>query len=153
MSPSISFSGTTLRGPFWDLIIKGEKTQTIRKPRKRPFKVGDTLYLYWKMRQPKDKKPVHLIAEAPCISVRHITLRDLWNNHENARADGFASIYEFRDWFYPDWRQSFSYPLLMDELSKIKLTVVGWGELTNILGLFDQEHVDRIMADLKAGLV
>ena len=98
--PSISFSGTPMRGAFWDLIIKGEKTQTIRKPRKRPFKVGDTLYLYWKMRQPKDKKPVHLIA-----------------------------------------------------LSKIKRTVVGWGELSNILGLFDQEHVERIMADLRAGKV
>lgn len=151
--PSVSFSGTTTRGPFWDLILKGEKTQTIRKPRKRPFKVDDTLYHYWKMRQPKDKKPVHLIAEAPCISVIPVTLNQLWEDKENAKADGFGSIYEFRDWFYPDWRKSWSYYLFMAELSKIKLTVIKWGELSNILGLFNPEDIEGIKAHLKERLV
>jgi len=148
--PSISFSGITSRGPLWKLIIKREKTQTIRKPRKRPFKVGDTLYLYWKMRQPKAKKLVHLIGEAPCIKVRSVNLLDMWNDRENARADGFGSIFEFRDWFYPEWRLSFSYPLLKAELKKEKYTIIYWGELTNILGTLSPEQVADIMEALQS---
>ena len=148
MSPVVYFKGTTKLGPFWELIIQGKKTQTIRKPRKRPFKVGDTLYLYWDRWTPKAKKTVHLIAEAPCISVRHVRLNNLWSDWENARADGFINISEFRDWFYPDWRNISSYPRLIDELYKIELTVVGWGELTNLRGLFNPEDIEGIAAFL-----
>lgn len=35
---------------FKDKIQDGSKRQTIRKLRKRPIKVGDTLYIYWKLR-------------------------------------------------------------------------------------------------------
>jgi len=35
---------------FKDKILNGEKRQTIRKARKTPIKVGDTLYLYWILR-------------------------------------------------------------------------------------------------------
>jgi len=31
-------------------LLDGSKTQTIRKPRKHPIKVGDKLFIYWKLR-------------------------------------------------------------------------------------------------------
>lgn len=42
--PSLSFSA------FKEKILDGSKCQTIRKPRKRPLKVGDKLYVFWKLR-------------------------------------------------------------------------------------------------------
>ena len=30
-------------------LLEGSKTQTIRAPRQRPFKVGDRLEVYWKV--------------------------------------------------------------------------------------------------------
>jgi len=35
---------------FKDKILSGEKRQTIRKAWKIPIEVGDTLYLWWKVR-------------------------------------------------------------------------------------------------------
>jgi len=35
---------------FKNKLLSGEKTQTIRRPRKQPIKVDDTLYIYWKLR-------------------------------------------------------------------------------------------------------
>lgn len=102
--PAISFSGTTSRGPFYDLILKKEKCQTCREPRKRPIRVGPFLRLYWLQRVPRNKKPIHLIASAQCIEVKRIRLIDVWNDEAFAKADGFGSLEEFRDWFYPDWR-------------------------------------------------
>lgn len=44
---------------FKDKILDGTKTQTIRKYRKFPIKVGSVLYIYWHLRQ-KDCK--HLLT-------------------------------------------------------------------------------------------
>lgn len=45
---------------FVDKVISGEKRQTIRKLRKRPFKVGDKLYLYAGLRT---KEALNLVWE------------------------------------------------------------------------------------------
>lgn len=67
--PALSFSGEPSRGPFWKLILDGEKEQTVRLPRKRPIKAGDFLKLYWKQRVPAAKKEVHFIGPAKCTAV------------------------------------------------------------------------------------
>lgn len=95
----ISFSGETQRGPFWKLIQSGEKKQTIRLPRVRPIKPGDKLTLYWKVRVPREKKPIHYIGAYTCIEVVRTTLFQMWDDEENAIADGFKDLEEFREWF------------------------------------------------------
>lgn len=39
-----------------DKLLDGSKTQTIRKPRKRPLELGDLLHLYWRNRTPHSHK-------------------------------------------------------------------------------------------------
>ena len=97
--PLISFSGTTSQGSFWKQILEGNKTQTCRKPRKRPIKQGDTLYLYWKCRVPKNKKPIHFIGEAICIKVERKQYGDFSHDDEFARKDGFKDHIELQEWF------------------------------------------------------
>ena len=48
---------------FHDEVKNGKKRQTIRRHRKQPIKVGETLYLYWHLRQ-KDR---HLLRKAKCV--------------------------------------------------------------------------------------
>jgi len=107
MSPMISFRGTTKAGPFYDQILDGRKTQTIREPRqdgRAHVKVGDICNLYWKVRAKKSSKPVHLITSVEITAYEEVTLLDMWDDEENAKADGFKYLEEFRDWFLPDWR-------------------------------------------------
>ena len=106
MSPAISFSGSTKAGPFWDQILKGRKTQTMREPRKHPIKPSDRLKLYWKQRVPKSKKPIHLIGETICLSTTRVKLVDMLQDEKNAQVDGFKNIEEFWDWFLgPEWHK------------------------------------------------
>ncbi len=53
---------------FAPLVENGEKRQTIRKVRKHPIKVGDTLYLYTGMRTKACRK----LGEVRCKSVHHV---------------------------------------------------------------------------------
>jgi len=104
--PMISFSGKTAAGPFWEQIRMGRKTQTIREPRKdnRPHaRVGDICQLYWKVRTKITDKPVHRIATVKITAYEPITLLDMWDDEENAMADGFASLEEFRLYFLEEW--------------------------------------------------
>jgi len=55
---------------FADAVERGDKTQTIRAPRKRPFKVGDNLYLYTGMRTKWCRK----LLDAVCIGVDPIRI-------------------------------------------------------------------------------
>jgi len=55
---------------FIEKILSGEKKQTIRAMRKRPFKVGDRLYLYTWMRTRWCRK----LGEAVCTKVEHIKI-------------------------------------------------------------------------------
>lgn len=100
--PAISFSGTTSRGPFYVLILKREKTQTCRKPRKRPIKKGDKLVLYWKQRvsmKPPNFKPIHKIAVATCVDVERKKYREFAFDDDFARRDGFKDAEEMQEWF------------------------------------------------------
>ena len=42
-----------------DKLLDGSKTQTIRKPRKHPIRLGDKLYIYWRLRT----KHTHKLGE------------------------------------------------------------------------------------------
>jgi len=100
---AINFTGTTKAGPFHEQIRNGRKIQTIREPRKdgRPHViVGRTTKLYWKMRV---KGKCFLIAVVEIIAYEEITLLDVWWDEENAVADGFQDLEEFRKWFFPEW--------------------------------------------------
>lgn len=110
---AVSFSGTTKRGSFYKLIWAGEKRQTIREPMRdgRPHvKPGCSFKLYWKIRSLLREKLAagepHLIGVACCSAYEDLTLADMWWNEENAYADGFQDLDEFRDWFDPTpaWR-------------------------------------------------
>lgn len=97
--PAISFSGHVKRGFFFELILKGEKMQTCRQPRKRPIEKGDHLRLYWKQRVPKENKPIHLIGDAVCVKVERLHYEQFAYDENFARADGFEDSAELIDWF------------------------------------------------------
>jgi ASC-1-like (ASCH) protein len=65
--PALSF-----KKEFVDAVKNGTKTQTIRATRKRPIKVGDTLYLYTGMRTKNCKK----LKEVICKSVQDIFINE-----------------------------------------------------------------------------
>ena len=69
-----------------DKLLDGSKTQTIRKPRKRPLKVGDKLYIYWKLRTKNCRKLgegiVTGIVTKPIIKI----------TEEDAFKDGFEGV-------------------------------------------------------------
>ena len=115
--PLLSFSGWPARGPFYKLILDQEKNQTVRRPRKNPIKVGDTLYLYWKVRKPIDDKDIHKIGTATCTSVETKTYSQFAFDYDFARADGFEDCEELRQWFGD-----------ADPLEVFK--VIQWGDLS-----------------------
>ena len=93
---------------FADDVESGKKRQTIRKQRKRPFRIGDTLHLYTGLRSKKARK----LGIEKCKWVDQI--RIYWNAirfdqrwglsfkrelDEFAQADGFKNFEEMRDWF------------------------------------------------------
>ena len=94
---------------FAAAVESGEKRQTIRRAWKRPIKVGDMLYLYTGMRT----KRCEGIGQYVCKSVRTIkfTLGTISIDEETycfgqthaahhfAKADGFDSWPEMRNWF------------------------------------------------------
>ena len=81
---------------FHDEVRDGKKRQTIRRNRKRPVKVGDTLYLYWHLRQ----KDCHLLRVEKCVE----TFTNSWGilkvSEDVAKLDGVKSSSEMREWFY-----------------------------------------------------
>ncbi|MBU0847462.1 hypothetical protein KKH23_09790 [Patescibacteria group bacterium] len=125
---AISFKEGTRAGPFWWQIIQGRKIQTIREPRRdgRPHViVGTTTKLYYKVRAKRVEVPLsgsekamnlpHLIAYAEVTGYEEISLLDVWFDEENAIADGFEDLDEFRLWFYPDW---FDFPEIFKDAIK-----------------------------------
>lgn len=101
---AISFSGITKAGRFDEQILAGRKRQTIREPRKDNrvhVKPGYTTKLYWKMRS---KTRRYLIGIAMVEAYERIRLIEMWEDADNAKADGFQDLDEFRDWFLPEWR-------------------------------------------------
>ena len=62
--PALSFS------LMKEKILDGSKRQTVRKFRKRPIKVGDKLFLFWKQRT----KECERLKEASCLQEFKIQL-------------------------------------------------------------------------------
>lgn len=87
--PAISFS------VLKDKLLFGEKRQTIRRPRKRPLQVGDTLYVYWKQRTPDCQK----LGTAVITSMDKIYLSHMPQADAIAHRDGFNSAMEMFQWF------------------------------------------------------
>ena len=56
---------------FKEKLFDGTKRQTIRLVRKYPIKVGDTLYLYWKLRT----KQCEIIRKATCTETFPIKMQ------------------------------------------------------------------------------
>jgi len=92
---------------FKDKILSGEKRQTIRKARKIPIKEGDTLYLYWHLRQ----KDCELLKVVKCVSATRISWGLIRDNDAIANDDGFKDAAEMRAWFEkvhkPKWDDLF----------------------------------------------
>jgi hypothetical protein len=97
-------------------IESGKKQQTIRRKGRRPWRAGDTAYLYTEQRQPGCR----LLGIVPVIDVFDITIdfkrRSIILEHEERRhkrievlderhiemlasADGFSSVDEFFEFF------------------------------------------------------
>jgi len=94
---------------FANAVRDGFKSQTIRAPRKKPIKEGDTLYLYTGMRTKNCIKLNEVICDSvldfnihmdgwgcdvgPCM------VRDKDELNKLARADGFEDWFEMVRWF------------------------------------------------------
>lgn len=76
-------------------VLNGEKRQTIRKARKRPVKVGDTLYLYWHLR----RKDCELLKVVKCTETFRKPWAMLAGSLDVAVRDGFKDASEMRKWF------------------------------------------------------
>lgn len=74
-------------------LLDGTKTQTIRKPRKHPLKVGDKLFIYWKMRTKECEK----LGEAVITRIVRKKLGEITT--EDAVKDGFVNRRVFMDIF------------------------------------------------------
>ncbi len=104
---AVSFSGDTRAGPFYEQIHSGRKTLTLRKRRKdeRPHvKPGYSFAMYWEVRKKKETKPIHYIGRAECVAYEAVRIVDRWNDEEFAKSDGFQDLEEFRDNWFPAWR-------------------------------------------------
>jgi len=95
---------------FKEQLVRGEKTQTIRKPRKRPLKEGELVKIVWKSRS-KNRQELFV---AKIVSIKKILFHQI--DEEIARADGFNSLDELRVWF----RKRYSQILPTDEFRLIK---------------------------------
>jgi len=102
--PSLNYS------VFADKVADGTKRQTIRAWRKRPFKVGDTLYHFTKQRTRKCRrlrKPDICTCAAEILITKYGDVLTLWNfryqwlirreREELAWDDGFESFAELLD--------------------------------------------------------
>jgi len=77
---------------FRDKLLSGEKTQTIRLHRKHPIKLGEILYIYWRLRTKQCEK----LFEAHCTSMDTHPFREIAYDETIARLDGFKDSEEMR---------------------------------------------------------
>ena len=78
---------------FKEKLLDGSKTQTIRRPRKHPIKVGDKLFIYWKLRTKECEK----LGDGIVTNVERKQLCNL--THEEMWKDGFKNWDELINWF------------------------------------------------------
>ena len=83
---------------FRDAVSAGEKTQTIRPPRKRPIRVGDCLSLRaWS--GAAYRSPQCELRRATCLAVSRVVIGADFADDGEARRDGFGDAAEMREWF------------------------------------------------------
>jgi hypothetical protein len=118
--PALSFSPQ-----FASLVESGQKTQTIRAPRKRPIVWSDRVYLYTGMRTKACRKlgeglvesvePIVIAARAgdpfPLVWIRSIPQGER-QRVELAIADGFPGLHQFGAWFCSEQRRRFEGSLI-----------------------------------------
>lgn len=80
---------------FKEKVLDGTKAQTIREPRKRPIRVGELLYLYWRLRRPD----CELLKVARCIEVFTLKWGQMKDDLDLAQRDGFDDLDSSRRWF------------------------------------------------------
>jgi hypothetical protein len=115
---------------FAELVADGVKTQTIRRPRSRPFRAGDELQLYTGMRTSRCR----LLARARCTEVRRLGITPEFltleaedgletvelrssARHLFARSDGFESWESLTRWFDATWGLPFRGVLIRWEVT------------------------------------
>lgn len=69
-------------------LLDGTKTQTIRKPRKHPFKVGMTVQIYWKLRTKQCRK----LGEGIITKIERECIAKM--TRQDAFLDGFDNVLE-----------------------------------------------------------
>lgn len=103
-------------------LLDGSKTQTIRKPRKHPIKVGDKLYVYWKLRTKECEK----LGEAIITKIEHKSIYEL--TEEDAIKDGFENRYDLIQWVMENY--SYLTPLVLpkerDQAFKFDVITFAW---------------------------
>ncbi len=110
---------------FAGMVERGEKLQTIRRVRKRPIKVGDTLQLYTGQRSKACRK----LGEGRCVQVREIRLTaigfsdriegEILSPQQRLRLanrDGFSTAAEFLAFFADHYGLPFEGVLIEWEL-------------------------------------
>ena len=133
---------------FVPAIQNGNKRQTIRKTRKYPIKVGDTLQLYTKLRT----KYAELIMEAICSEVCCVVIettrvlvdgKPIADLDKFAIADGFKNWQEMRAWFEKTHSLPFQGDLIRWEeaISWVKNPIEPEDK---IRGYFSKDNADEI---------
>lgn len=86
--PTISFS------VMKDKLESRQKCQTIRRPRKRPLRVGQEVRMYWKQRSKHKSK---YLGKALILSIKDVLLEEL--SEQEFIDDGFDSKERGIKWF------------------------------------------------------
>lgn len=93
----VSFSGVEGIPRVKEKVQSGEKRQTIRRwKKKRPPRKGETLDLWWKSRYKKEQE---LLGRTPCTEVFTRKWRDIKDDFDLAKRDGFSNIADYRKHF------------------------------------------------------
>ena len=134
---AVSFSGDTKAGPFYEQILSGRKTLTLRKRRKDRrdhTKPGYSFKMYWKLQYSKiEEKPIHYIGTAECLRYEPVKIVDRWYDTEFAKSDGFEDLNEFRDNWFPGWRELRWLDEVLEAYESLReqnaptVTIMNWG--------------------------
>ena len=149
---AVSFSGDTRAGPFHEQIHSGRKTLTLRKRRRdgRPHvKVGYSFPMYWRVRYAYEK-PIHYIGRAECVAYEPVKIVDRWYDTEFAKSDGFEDLDEFRDNWFPGWREFRWLDEVLEAYESLReqnappVTIMNWGRRhgkTTIVEFLELEYM------------
>ena len=134
--PALNFSPQ-----FADAVESGEKTQTIRRHRKKPIVAGDTLYLYTGQRTKNCRK----LGEVVCRSVQDIAIGEVVISVDGLpldydrrslliERDGFDLDMSFRAWFRDHYGLPFHGQLIVwDKPEQAKLNTYRCGQCGKIV--------------------